>query len=109
MMTVSDTRHSPGPGQPAGRPRRAVLLTSYQTGATRGKNLGTPGYSYDFVAQLFAPLLARWGEVIPVERSGPSVEAAIRAAREEGLDPVQVSFLPFQDMYLSPSAPNVAV
>jgi hypothetical protein len=86
-----------------------VLLTSYGTGATRGKNLGIPGYSYDIVAQLFVPLLARWGEVIPVARDARSLAEAARAARARGLEPVHVSFLPFQDVCLTDKVPNVVV
>jgi hypothetical protein len=95
------------PTEPASR--RAILLTSYETGATRGKNLGVPGYSYDLVAQLFVPHLARWGEVIPVPRETGPLEAAARDARRRGLDPVHVSFLPFQDFCPAPSVPNVIV
>ena len=43
--------------------RRAVLLSCYMTGAPSGANLGTAGYSYDFVAEMFIPLLSRWGEL----------------------------------------------
>lgn len=93
----------------AARPRRCVLLTSYRTGAHRGKNLGTPGYSYDIVAKLFVPLLERWGEVLEVERDSRAVDAAAVAARQRGLDPVHVSFLPFQDVCLTREAPNVIV
>jgi hypothetical protein len=115
-MSASDNRSAPAEGCQHGRAeqgslpaRRAVILTSYKTGATQGKNLGVPGYSYDIVAELFVPLLARWGEVIPTGRHGPEVEAAVRQARARGLGPVHVSFLPFQDVYLTPSAPNVVV
>jgi hypothetical protein len=92
-----------------GRPRRAILLTSYGTGATRGKNLGTPGYSYDIVAQLYVPLFQRWGEVIPVARDGRALAEAAQAARSRGLEPIHVSFVPFQDVCLTDSAPNVVV
>src|SRR5690349_4674553 len=88
-------------------PRRAVILTSYTTETARGNRLGVPGYSYDIVARLFAPLLARWGEVIPVPRDPGRIEAAIRAARQGGLEPIQLSVLPFQDVYLTSSAPNL--
>jgi glycosyltransferase involved in cell wall biosynthesis len=91
------------------RPARAVLLTSYGTGATRGKNLGTPGYSYDIVAQLFVPLLASWGEVVCVSRDARELAAAAGAARARGLEPIHVSFLPFQDMCLTDQAPTVLV
>jgi glycosyltransferase involved in cell wall biosynthesis len=92
-----------------GKARRAVLLTSYQTGATRGRNLGMPGYSYDLVAQLVVPLLARWGEVIPVARQAEALAVAERAARQRGLEPVHVSFVACQDMVFAPTAANVIV
>lgn len=97
------------PTRADGTARRAVLLTSYQTGATRGRNLGTPGYSYDLVAQLFVPLLARWGQVIPVARQTDALAAAEREVRQRGLDPVHISFVACQDMVFAPTAPNVVV
>ncbi|MGH7227491.1 MAG: hypothetical protein ACRELF_30125, partial [Gemmataceae bacterium] len=87
--------------------RRAVILTSYLKQPPRGKRLGAPGYSYDIVARLFLPLLERWGEVVPVPRDPGCIESAIGDARQRGLKPIQLSFLPFQDVYLTSSAPNV--
>jgi hypothetical protein len=101
-MSAADSRRPSGPA-------RAVLLTSYGTGATRGKNLGRPGYSYDIVASLFRPILANWGEVIPVGRNARELASAARDARARGLSPVHVSFLPFQDMCLTDEAPNIIV
>jgi hypothetical protein len=108
-MSLGDSQLTTGQTRPNGAARRAVILTSYRTGATRGKNLGVPGYSYDIVAQLFVRLLARWGEVVQVARETEALESAVRDARRRGLDPVHVSFLPFQDFCLAPSAPNVIV
>jgi glycosyltransferase involved in cell wall biosynthesis len=87
--------------------RRAIILTSYLNQPPRGKRLGAPGYSYNIVAQLFMPLLERWGQVVPVPRDASCIESAIRVARQRGLQPIQLSFLPFQDVYLTPSVPNV--
>jgi glycosyltransferase involved in cell wall biosynthesis len=87
--------------------RRAVILTSYQSQAHQSKRLGAPGYSYDIVARLFLPLLERWGVVVPVPRDAGRIESAIREAHRRGLQPIQLSFLPFHDVYLTPSAPNV--
>jgi glycosyltransferase involved in cell wall biosynthesis len=87
--------------------RRAVILTSYLSQSRRGKRLGAPGYSYDIVARLFLPLLKRWGEVVPVPRDPDRIESAIREAHRRGLRPIQLSFLPFQDVYLTTSVPNV--
>ena len=38
-----------------------------------GKHLGSPGYSYDFVVRLFAPLIEQWGKlcVVPRDRGQP--------------------------------------
>jgi hypothetical protein len=108
-MSLRASPHTTERMRADGSARRAILLTSYQTGATRGKNLGAPGYSYDLVAQLFVPVLARWGEVIPVARHGDAVEAAAREARQHGLNPVHVSFVACQDMVFARSAPNVIV
>lgn len=88
---------------------RAVLVTSYMTGSTSGKNLGIAGYSYDMVARLFLPLLARWGEVIPVPHPRLQLEQAAEKSRRRGLEPLHVSFLPLQDVFLPASVPNVVV
>jgi glycosyltransferase involved in cell wall biosynthesis len=94
---------------PATSPRRAVLVSSYRSGATEGNRLGTAGYSYDFVARLFTPLLERLGKVIEVKSAPADLTAAAQAARQSGLDPVHVTFRPFQDVCLTSSAPNVVV
>jgi hypothetical protein len=99
----------PGAANPGERQRRTILLTTYNTGSTSGKNLGVAGYSYDFVAQLFRPLLERCGEVIWIRDLETELEPAIQSAREWGSAPVHVGFMPFQDTYLSPHAPNVIV
>jgi glycosyltransferase involved in cell wall biosynthesis len=107
-MSPRDPQGQPSPAA-ENRPRRAILLTCYDTGAVRGKNLGTPGYSYDIVAKLFTPLLERWGEVIRTPRDGRALDHAAEGARRRGFEPVHVSFLPFQDLCLSTKAPNVIV
>ncbi len=90
----------------SGRPR-AVIVTSYMTGAPKGRNVGVPGYSYDLVVQLYAPLLQSWGEVAVVPRE--AVDSAVETARRRGFEPIHVSFLPFQDVRLARNAPNVVV
>jgi hypothetical protein len=86
---------------------RAVLLSSYGTGANNGKNLGVPGYSHDIVMQLYVPLLEKWGKVIHVQNPKQNLEDAVAAAKSDGLDPIHLSVIPCQDAYLSPSVPNV--
>ena len=88
---------------------RAILVTCYMTGSTSGKNLGTPGYSYDFVAKLFSQLLAKYGEVIPVPEPKFNLDRVAEESRQRGLDPIHVSFLPFQDVVMCSTTPNVVV
>ncbi len=90
-------------GQPA------ILVTSYVTGAAKGRNLGVAGYSYDIVTELFLPLLRRWGEVFTVARPRRDLEAKVQAVRQRGFDPIHVTFRPFQDAILARSIPNVVV
>ncbi|MEN6404935.1 MAG: glycosyltransferase [Thermoguttaceae bacterium] len=88
---------------------RAILLSSYASGATEGRRLGTAGYSYDFVAKLFAPLFRRLGKLTEIQDPRSDLAQAAEAARRQGFDPVHVSFRPFQDAELSPSVRNVVV
>ena len=84
----------------AGQPRRAVLLSSYGTGADKGENLGVPGYSHDIVKQLYAPILQKWGEVTFVTQPEENLEAIVSEFRAEGFEPVHLSVIPCQDAYL---------
>jgi glycosyltransferase involved in cell wall biosynthesis len=93
----------------AGGNRHSLIVSTYFKGATNGQGLGTAGYSYEFVRQLFLPLLRRWGEVVFVRDAKKEVEAAGRAARARNCRPIHVGFVAFQDMHLSPSMPNVVV
>ena len=86
-----------------------LVVSTYFKGATVGKGLGTAGYSYEFVRQLFAPLMKRWGEVIFVKDAAREVEQAGRQLRAKSLRPIHVGFVACQDLYLSPSMPNVVV
>jgi glycosyltransferase involved in cell wall biosynthesis len=79
------------------------------SGATEGNRLGTAGYSYDFVARLFAPMLGRLGKLVEVKRPKTELPHLVQAAREEHRDPILVSFRPFQDAFVTPLAQNVVV
>ncbi len=91
------------------RPRPAVMLTSYMTGAPNGRNLATLGYSYDFVARAFTPLLQKWGSLIQVPSPHRNLESEVRRARRRDLQPVHVSFRALQHACLTESAPNVVI
>lgn len=86
-----------------------VLLSCYVTGSTEGRNLGIAGYSHDFVAKAFAPLLARYGEVRavvdPRRNLQQEVDRLIFAQRR----PVHFSVLPLQDVVLGERVANIAV
>ena len=86
-----------------------VLLSCYMTGSTEGRNLGLAGYSHDFVAKAFAPLLARYGEVRavvdPRRNLQQEVDRLIAAQRR----PVHFSVLPLQDVVLGERVANIAV
>jgi hypothetical protein len=86
---------------------RCVLVNSVGTGAGRGENAGAYGYSYGLVLDAFRPLLSRWGTVVTLRRPESQVEYAVARARKSGGDPLVLSFVPFQDLYLTPSAPQV--
>jgi hypothetical protein len=92
----------------AGRPFE-FLVTSYMLGAPDGKNLGAPGYSHEFVARLFRPVLEQWGDVISVRNPRADLQAAVAAARSRGREPVHFSVLPFQDMPFADGAANIAM
>jgi hypothetical protein len=108
-MDEVDTIHFPTTRDRATKQPKAILLTSYNTGACEGKNLGIAGYSHDIVAKLFIPLLSRWGEVVVVPDPHENLETAVREARERNLDPVHFSILPLQDVCLAQTAPNIVV
>lgn len=88
---------------------RALLVTAYHSGAPRGKNLGTAGYSYDFVVRLFEPLLRQCGTVALTAGRAGTIERAAREAAAAGRTAVHLGFLPFQDVRLAEGVPNVVV
>jgi glycosyltransferase involved in cell wall biosynthesis len=90
------------------QPRRAWVLSSWLHGTGFSDRLGASGYSYDYLARLYLPLLERLGEVHWI-RSRKELEPTIQHLRARGLDPVHVSFAPFQNAVFSSSAPNVLV
>lgn len=95
---------------PPAPPRQLVtLLSCYMTGSTEGRNLGTPGYSHDFVARAYGPLLQRHGEVRVVPDAKADLDRMVDAVLAEGKLPLHFSILPLQDVVLARRAVNVAV
>lgn len=86
-----------------------ILLTGYGSGATRGRNLGTAGYSYDFVASLFEPLLAQCGDCEHIEDAEGRLAERAATLQAAGKRVVHVGFRAMQDSYVVPGVPNVIV
>lgn len=85
------------------------FLSSYMLGAPDGSNLGVAGYSHEFVARLFRPLLERWGSVTDIRHPRAELDAAVAASRHRGGRPVHFSVLPLQDVYFAADAVNVVM
>lgn len=92
---------------PSGEKPRTLVVNSLARGAAIGESLGVAGYSYEFVLRAFQPLLARWGEVAEIARPESQLDFAVRNARRRGRQPLSLSFRPFQEVYLTRTAPNV--
>jgi glycosyltransferase involved in cell wall biosynthesis len=88
---------------------RAWVISSWQNGAATSGLLGVAGYSYDFLARLYLPLLQQLGEVIWISDPRSELEPAIQRLRDRQLEPVHLAFVPFQNATFTRSAPNVLV
>ena len=85
------------------------FLTSYMLGAPSGRNLGAAGYSHEFVARLFRPLLERFGAVREIRDPRRDLQAAVDDCIRRGQRPVHFSVLPFQDVTLAANALNIVM
>ncbi len=97
------------PARAVGGERCEIVLTSYMLGAPNGHNLGAPGYSHEFVARLFRPLLERWGTVTEVRDAGRDLQETVDACLRRGNVPIHFSVLPFQDVCIAEGAVNVVM
>lgn len=105
---ASDTSRREMPTWAADK-ENVFLLTCYMLGGPEGRNLGAPGYSHDFVARLFRPLLERWGEVVEVRDAPRDLQTHVDDCIRRGKQPVHFSVLPFQDVCLAKDAPNIVM
>jgi glycosyltransferase involved in cell wall biosynthesis len=88
---------------------RALLVTSMYTEGDLSRRLGRDAYSYRYVYRAFAPLLERWGRTSEVAGQAAELPTAVEAARQEGLSPIHLSFLPLHLMGRVEGVPNVGV
>lgn len=89
-------------------PRKIGLVTNTPSRLPSAAGaLGQAGYSYDYVLKAFLPLLELYGEVARIDRPESRLEFAARRLAGRGLMPVQLSFRPLGEAYLSPRAENV--
>lgn len=70
--------------------------------------LGHDAYSYYFAFAPLRPLLARYGDVLPLTKPESRLDYALWRLEEAGVTPVHISFLPLQYTYLTSRAANVA-
>jgi glycosyltransferase involved in cell wall biosynthesis len=105
MNDPSAGRHAQASGRV--HPGRAIVVSSVCTEAEFADRLGREAYSYRFVYRAFAPLLERWGRTIEITRPESRLDYAIEYERQQGCEPVHLSFLPLQLSYLSAQVPNI--
>src|SRR5437868_2184527 len=71
-----------------------ILLTTYASHSAQGRNLGSAGYSYDFVVRQFLPLLAQCGTVIEVPPDRGAIDHEADRLRRRGVAPLHLCFMP---------------
>ncbi len=115
MTTRIDAKHT----QPAPALRSAIamaaeddrpiafLVSTTPCGRKIAEHLGSPAYSYHFVAEALAPAFRAVGDYRPVDHPESRLAFAARKAEAEGFRPVHVAINPLQDVYLSPHLPNL--
>jgi glycosyltransferase involved in cell wall biosynthesis len=79
------------------------------TGCAKGirSTLGSAAYSYFFVLEALAPVLEKLGTWRLIDHPESSLAFVARRAEADGYQPIHLSLNPPQDVYLTPSVPNV--
>ena len=83
------------------------MVSSISAEADPGQ-IGQQDYSYYFIYRAFAPLLERWANITEVTQPESRLDYALWRARQQGLEPVHISFVPLHSIYLTSHARNVA-
>ena len=85
----------------------AFLVSTTPCARSIRDHLGSPAYSYYFVAQALAPVLERLGTWRLIDHPESRLSFAARTAEAQGFRPIHLAINPLQDVYLSPAMPNV--
>src|SRR5438552_3929703 len=97
---------SAGLGPVSGPP--ALVMDSSYVEADTVNRLGHAAYSYAFAMRQYLPLLQRWSPVIEITQPESRLDFHVHKLRNEGKQPLHLSFRPLQDVYLSRHATNAA-
>src|SRR5438105_12270085 len=89
--------------------QRVLVVSSVFTEDQMAAKLGREAYSYRFVYSAFEPLLRRWGPTVEITRPESRLHHALLRARQQGLEPIHLSFLPLHLTYVAEGVPNIAV
>ena len=89
-------------------PKTVLLISTVFKSDDLPKQFGGEAYSYFFVYRAFKPLLEKYCLVREITRPETRLDFAVAKAREEGLEPIHLAFLPLQDVYLSSKVPTIA-
>ena len=90
-------------------PQAGYLLTTHDLGAPEGRNIGAAGYSYEFVLRALRPYIEQMGPVERVPNNPAAIRRATTALRAQGLRPVHIGFLPYQDFHFAQGAANIVM
>jgi glycosyltransferase involved in cell wall biosynthesis len=85
----------------------AFLVSTTPCARNIAEHLGSPAYSYHFVAEALAPVFRLLGEYRLIDHPESRLAFAARQAEKAGFRPVHIAINPLQDVYLSPALPNV--
>jgi hypothetical protein len=86
---------------------RVLLVSTIFSHTDVGLQIGGDAYSYYFAYRAFLPYLEQYCQVREVSHPESRLVFAARKAREEGLYPIHLAFLPPQKVYYASDVPTV--
>jgi glycosyltransferase involved in cell wall biosynthesis len=87
---------------------RSLVISCVHTPAEAAAQIGQQAYSYYYVLEAFAPLLARWGKVRIIDRPESRLDHALTQACARGQDPLHLGLVPLHAFYPAKQAVNAA-